>query len=110
MNINIGTKYLMNGKAVEALAYNKEKEVLLVKETDDNLMFVLGQFDVKDSNIISTNRVSYTITETEMLNCVESYDVYNNATKEMVVKAIRKTYYQIPTYLAEVVAEWYMRQ
>ena len=112
MNIEIGKKYLVNGEYVEVLAYNKEKEVLLVKETDGNLMFILGNFDVKDSTIICSNRMSYTVTETEMLNCINSYladdEMNKTFTADAVVKAVRNTYYQMPTYIAEVVAEWYM--
>jgi hypothetical protein len=113
MNIEIGKKYFMNGESVETLAYNTDKEVLMVKETDGNLMFVLGNFNVKDSNIISSDRMSYTITEKEMLDCINYYlsnnDMGGAVTAEVVVKAVRNKYYQIPTYLAEVVAEWYMK-
>lgn len=114
MNIEIGKKYLVNGEYVEALAYNEGKEVVMVKETDGNLMFVLGSFDIKDNKIISNNRMSYTVTETEILDCINSYLTDNGidspTTIDMVVKAVRNTYYQIPTYIAEVIAEWYMRQ
>ena len=113
MNIEIGTRYFINNERVMALAYNQDKEVLMVKETDGNLMFVLGKFNVKDSKIISSNRMSYAVTETEMLDCINSYiaDNYmdNAVTVDTVVKAVKNKYYQIPTYLAEVVAEWYMR-
>ena len=113
MNIEIGANYLINGVNVEALVYNQSKEVLMVKETDGNLMFILGQFNVKDSTILCKDIMSYTITDTEVLNCINSYlancDKDSEFTAETVVKAIRNTYYQIPTYIAEVVAEWYMR-
>jgi homogentisate 1,2-dioxygenase len=112
MNIEVGKKYTMNNETVEVLAYNQDKEVLLVKETDGNLMFVLGSFDVKDSNIYSKHRMGYTVTEKEVLDCINSYIVDNNVeavTDEVVVKAVRGTFYKIPTQLAEVIAEWYMR-
>lgn len=113
MNIEIGKRYFMNGERVEALVCNEGKEVLLVKETDGNLMFILGSFNVKDGNIISSNRMSYTVTETEMLDCINSYLADNNSdsvvTADAVVKAVRNKYYTIPAYLAEVVAEWYMQ-
>lgn len=113
MNIEIGKKYLLNGENVEVLACNKDKEVAMVKEADGNLMFILGNFDVKDSTIICNNRISYTVTETEMLDCINSYladgEMDKTFTADAVVKAIRNTYYQMPTYIAEVVAEWYMR-
>ena len=113
MNIEIGKKYLINGESVEALVCNTDKEVLMVKEADGNLMFVVGSFNVKDGNITNNNRLSYTVTETEMLDCINSYladdDMDNTVTVDAVVKAVRNTYYQIPTYLAEIIAEWYMR-
>lgn len=113
MNIEIGKRYFLNNERVMALAYNEDKEVLMVKETDGNLMFVLGNFNVKDGNIISSDRMSYTVTETEMLKCINSYladgDIDSVITVDAVVKAVRNTYYQIPTYVAEVIAEWYMR-
>ena len=113
MNIEIGTKYLINGESVEVLACNQDKEVLMVKEADGNLLFVLGQFNVKDSTIICKDIMSYTITDTEVLNCINSYladgDMDDVITAEVVVKAVRNTYYQIPTCLAEVVAEWYVK-
>lgn len=113
MNIEIGKKYFINGESVEVLVCNTDKEVLMVKETDGNLMFVVGGFNVKDNNITNNNRLSYTVTETEMLDCINSYiaDNYmdNAVTVDTVVKAVKNKYYQIPTYLAEVVAEWYMR-
>ena len=113
MNIEIGKRYFVNGESVEVLVFNANKEVLMVKEADGNLMFVVGSFNVKDDNITNNNRLSYTVTETEMLDCINSYLADNNmnstVTVDAVVKAVRNTYYQIPTYLAEVIAEWYMR-
>ena len=113
MNIEIGKRYFINGESVEVLVCNTDKEVLMVKETDGNLMFVMGSFNVKDSKIISSNRMSYTVTETEMLDRINSYladgDMDSTVTVDAVVKAVRNTYYQIPTYVAEVIAEWYMR-
>ena len=113
MNIEIGKKYFINGESVEVLVCNTDKEVLMIKESDGNLMFVVGSFNVKDGNITNNNRLSYTVTETEMLDCINSYladgDMDSTVTVDAVVKAVRNKYYQIPTYLAEVVAEWYMR-
>ena len=114
MNIEIGKKYLVNGEYVEVLAHNEGKEVMMVKEADGNLMFILGNFDVKDSTIICSNRMSYTVTEKEMLDCINYYFADSNMDNtspvdSIIVKAIRNTYYQMPTYIAEVVAEWYMR-
>ena len=113
MNIEIGKRYFVNGESVEVLVFNANKEVLMVKEADGNLMFVVGSFNVKDDNITNNNRLSYTVTETEMLDCINSYLADNNmnstVTVDAVVKAVRNTYDQIPTYLAEVIAEWYMR-
>ena len=111
MNIEIGKRYFVNKEMVVTLAYNQEKEVLLVKETDGNLLFILGEFAVNNSNIISINRMSYTVTEAEMLDCINTYITNNNVetTMETVANAVRNTYYQIPRYLAEVVAEWYMK-
>ena len=112
MNIEIGKTYVMNNEAVEVLAYNEKNEILLVKENDENLVFILGDFNVKDGVIFSNNRVNYTVTATEILNCINKYVANGDAKStiaEVIVKAIRNTYYKIPTQLAEVVAEWYMR-
>jgi hypothetical protein len=118
MNIEIGKKYVINKTSVEVLAYNSDNEVLLVKETDGNLVFVLGNFIVKDSNIISTNQISYTVNETEMSECIKDYlkdnlknygeAILNTELKSLIVKGIQQKYYKIYTQLAEVVAEWYM--
>lgn len=111
MNIEIGKKYLIDGETVEALAYNENKEALLVKEVDGNLVFVLGKFIIKNDDIICHNRMGFTVSDIEMLDYINTYfsdNVDTAVTKENVVKAIRNTYYKIPTYLAELVADWYI--
>lgn len=111
MSIEIGKKYFIDGETVEALAYNENKEALLVKEIDGNLVFVLGKFIIKDDDIVCHNRMGFAVNDVEMIDCIDSYFSDNGdtvITKEKVVDAIRNTYYKIPTYLAELIADWYM--
>jgi hypothetical protein len=110
--IEIGKKYFMHDTTVVALAYLPENGVLMVKETDGNLFFVLDEFTVVNEKLISKNAMSFTVTEKEMLDCINSYITANSVekvTKDIVVTAIRNTYYKIPTKIAEVVAEWYLK-
>ena len=110
--IEIGKRYVLHDTEVVALAYIPENEVLMVKEPDGNLFFVLDNFVVAGDKIITKNTMSFTVTEKEMLNCINSYIAENTVekiTKEIVVTAIRDTHYKIPTKIAEVIAEWYLR-
>lgn len=112
MNIKLGKRYLLNDVKVVALAYNIENGVLMVKETDGNLIFVLGNFTVDDDKLIVKNTTSFTVTDSKMLDCINSYLTENNTEKittSIIVTAIRNTYYKIPTRIAEVIAEWYIR-
>ena len=111
--IEMNKKYCMHNSEVVALAYLPENEVLMVKEPDGNLFFVLDDFVVVGNKITTKNTVSFTVTENEITNCINSYLSTNNittATNDIIVTAIRNTYYKIPTQIAEVVAEWFMRQ
>ena len=110
--IEIGKRYFLHDTRVVALAYLPENEVLMVKETDGNLFFILDDFIVEDGKLIAKNTMSFTVTEREMLDCIGNYIIENNVekvTKDIVVTAIRNTYYKIPTKIAEVIAEWYIR-
>lgn len=110
--IEVGKKYVLHDTEVVVLAYLPENEVLMVKETDGNLFFILDDFVVTSGKIITKNTMSFTVTEKEMLDCIKSYltdNAVENATKDIVVIAIRNTHYKIPTKIAEVIAEWYLR-
>jgi len=110
--IEVGKKYFMHDTRVVALAYIPENEVLMVKETDGNLFFILDDFVVANGKLITKNSMSFTVTEKEMLNCINTYlaeSTVEEVTKDIVVTAIRNTYYKIPTKIAEVVAEWYIK-
>ena len=110
--IEIGKKYFLHDTRVVALAYIPENGVLMVKETDGNLFFILDDFAVTDGKLMAKNTMSFTVTEKEMLDCINKYIAENNiekTNKDIVVTAIRNTYYKIPTKIAEVVAEWYLR-
>jgi hypothetical protein len=83
----------------------------MVKEPDRNLLFILGNFTVNNDELIVRNTTSFTVTENEMLDCINGYLVENDTekvTKDIIVTAIRNTYYKIPTRIAEVIAEWYI--
>ena len=110
--IEVGKRYCLHDTRVVALAYIPENEVLMVKEPDGNLFFILDDFVATDSKIIAKNSISFTVTEKEMINCIGDYIVGNKvekATKDIIVTAIRNTYYKIPTKIAEVIAEWYIK-
>ena len=111
--IEIGKKYILHDTEVVALAHLPENEVLMVKEPDGNLFFVLDDFVVLTDKIASKNSMSFTVTEKEVLDCINSYIAENTiekVTRDIVVTAIRNTYYKIPTKIAEVIAEWYLKQ
>ena len=111
--IEIGKKYILHDTEVVALAHLSENEVLMVKEPDGNLFFVLDDFVVTNDKIISKNSMSFTVTEKEVLDCINNYIAESNittATNDIIVTAIRNTYYKIPTKIAEVIAEWYLKQ
>lgn len=110
--IEIGKEYFMHDTTVVALAYLPENEVLMVKEPDGNLFFILDDFIVMNDKIIAKNSISFTVTENEIIDCINSYITQNDVekvTKDIVITAIRNTYYKIPTKIAEVVAEWYLK-
>lgn len=110
--IEVGKKYILHDTEVVALAYLPENEVLMVKETDGNLFFVLDDFVAINDKIITKNTMSFTVTEREMLDCIISYikeNTIEKATRDIVVTAIRNTYYKIPTKIAEVIAEWFLK-
>ena len=111
MNIEIGSKWSVDNETVEVLAC--KDEVIMVKENDGNLVFILGGLTSNKNGfgVVSHNKMSYTVTDTEMLNCINTYfaDSEELVSAETVVKAVRNTYYKIPTKIAEVIAEWYMR-
>jgi hypothetical protein len=112
MNVEIGSKYIVNGMECEVLTCNKEKEILFLKEQDGTLAFVLGTFKVTNGNeIIANNKTSFTVSEAEMLESIEvgEGNYKKPIAKESIVSIVQNKYHQIPTTLAEEIAEWYMK-
>lgn len=110
--IEVGKRYTLHDTRVVVLSYLPENEVAMVKEPDGNLFFILDGFVITNDKIIAKNSISFTVTEKEMINCIGDYIVANKiekVTKDIIVTAIRNTYYKIPTKIAEVVAEWYIK-
>lgn len=112
MNVVIGNKYVVGETECEVLGYNKEKEILFLKEQDGILAFVLGTFNVADGNkIIANSKMSFTVSESEMLEIINL--AFANGEKSIneanVVSAIRNKYYRIPSAIAFEIAKWYLR-
>ena len=107
--LKFGKKYFVNNIKCEPLYYSKDKEVLMLREYDGNLSFIFGDFKVQNDKIVCTNKVSYTISEKEMLDCINSNLAEDKSvvTVERVVNAIQNKYYKIPTTIARVIAEYY---
>ena len=107
--LNFNRKYLINGIECQPLFYDKDKEIFMLKEDDGNLSFILGDFKVKGDKIICRSKISYTVSEKEMLDCINSSLAEDKSvvTVEMVVNAIQSKYNKIPTTIAEVIADWY---
>ena len=107
--IKIGRKYFMNGTEVEALAYKTENEVLMVRDNEGYLDFIVGDFKTVDDNLVTRNTVGYMVTDKEMLDYINNdISKIKAHSKDDVIKAIRNKYYKIPRKIAEVVAEWYL--
>ena len=107
--IKIGRKYFMNGTEVETLAYKTENEVLMVRDNEGYLDFIVGDFKTVDDNLVTRNTVGYMVTDKEMLDCINNdISKIKSHSKDDVIKAIRNKYYKIPSKVAEVVAEWYL--
>ena len=113
--IEIGTSYRIGDVDCVAKAYNKEKEVLLVKESDGGMTFVLGDFFVKDNEINYKMAQNYAVKDfefvgqihNEMANVVVADDYPKANLIKDITNALKKKYFKIPSYLLEVVAEWY---
>lgn len=107
--IKIGRKYELNGVECKALATNNNGNVVLVRENDGHLAFVIGDFQIKQHNILATEVMGFSISDTEMRDYLnERCAIAEPIDSTDVAKIIRKRYYKIPTCLAEVVASWYM--
>ena len=106
--IKIGRKYELNGVECEVLAKNNNGNVVLVKENDGHLTFIIGDFKVKQNSILATEVMGFAISDTEMRDYLNEYRVVEPLNSTDIAKIIRKRYYKIPTCLAEVVANWYM--
>lgn len=116
-NIEIGRKYHIGDIECEAVVYNKDKEVLMLREQDGNISFVLGDFVVKGNEIDYKTIRSYMVKNNEFIDCINkgmAGAVVSSITVANVIKDITEVlhdkYYKIPSYLLEVVAEWYCTQ
>lgn len=113
--IVIGMSYRIGDVECVAKAYNKEKEVLLVRESDGGMTFILGDFFVKDDEINYKMAQNYTVKDVEFVEQIrnEMADVVvtDDYPKANLIKditnALKKKYFKIPSYLLEVVAEAY---
>ena len=104
-------KYFVNGVECQPLIYNKDKGVLMLKDNNGTFSFIISDFRIKENTIICTNQISYTVKDYEIEECIKAYlDKHKNTvgTINGIASAIREKYYKIPTYLAEVIAEWSM--
>ena len=113
--IKIGNQYYNaeeNDIKYEILFYDKKKKVLMVKDTQDNIVnFIIGKFKVKDNRLDYDTSMSYTVSDKEFLDCINTYFAQNkdiSVSQDLVATAIRRKYYKIPLHLATVVADWYM--
>ena len=107
--LEFGKKYLIGNIECELLYYDRAKEILMLKENDGILSFIVEDFKVKGDKIICRSKISYTVSEKEMLDCINSSLAEDKSvfTVEMVVNAIQSKYNKIPTTIAEVIAGWY---
>jgi hypothetical protein len=118
--LDFAKKYFVNTVECKPMFYNKEKEVLMVREDDGNLMFIIGRFKVDNNTIVCANSIGYTVSETELIDCIKNYlknklleetaekIISNNTLKSYIINGVQYKYYKIPTHIAEVIAEWYM--
>ena len=109
--IKSGKNYLIDGVECIALIDNGEN-ISLVKDKNDILVFLLGDYEVNDeNNIVKTqNKISYSITKKDMFNYIDSR-VKNDETllqKERIASIIREKFYKIPTVFARIIAELYL--
>lgn len=109
--IKSGKNYLIDGVECIALIDNGEN-ISLVKDKNDILVFLLGDYEVnEDNNIVKTqNKISYSITKKDMFNYIDSR-VKNDKTllqKERIASIIREKCYKIPTVFARIIAELYL--
>ena len=97
----------------ETLFLDRVKNVLMVKDIKDNIVsFILGNCKVKHNNLAYDNIMTFSLTDTELVNCINECMVrLNKATigKGDIIRGIRDKYYKIPSHLAEVIAEWYLQ-
>lgn len=113
--IEIGMSYRIGDVDCVAKVYNKDKEVLLVRESDGGMTFVLGDFIVKDGEICYKMAQNYSVKDVDFVNQIRTemagVIVANDYPMENLIKdiagALKKKYFKIPSYLLEVVAEAY---
>ena len=113
--IEIGMSYRIGDVDCVAEVYNKEKEVLLVRESDGGMTFVLGDFIVKDGEIRYKMAQNYSVKDvdfvnqirTEMAGVIVANDYPMKNLIKDIAEALKKKYFKIPSYLLEVVAEAY---
>ena len=110
MIFNRAEKCMLNGVECEILAANNNGDTLLIAENDGNLVFAVGSPNIENNNIIASRVIGFTVTEKEMTDyihacCTEDIQPFDISD---ITKVIRKKYYKIPTYLAELIAYWYV--
>ena len=112
--IEIGKKYFIGRTEYEILYYDEEQKIILTKDEGDNLIFIFlsENYKIKDGCIIAKgNKMSFTITESEMLECINTYfslRTDEEVAEESIISAIRNKHYKISTPLAKIIAKWYM--
>ena len=115
--IEIGKIYYIGDVLCVAEVYNEAKEVLMVRDSNGNITFILGDFRIDKSNIIYSMEQTYSVKDIDFIRQIEAemgavviaedYPINNLITD--IAKALHKKYIKIPTYLLEVVAEWYCK-
>lgn len=108
--IKVGRKYTLNGVECEALTISNDGDVALVRENDGNLAFVIGGSKGKNNNIVAAEVIGFTVSDTEMVEYLNTHciNLTGSLDSSVIAQIIRNKYYKIPTYLAEVIAIWYM--
>lgn len=107
--IEIGKEYCVNDIECKAVAYNKEKKVLVLKEKDGNIIFISNGFVVKDKNIICNRTYSYMVTDKEFFDCINTNlkTFKGIPTQKDMINILRSRYYKIPSVLLEAIVSWY---
>ena len=107
--IEIGKEYCVNGVECKAVAHNKEKKVLALKEKDGNIVFISDGFVVRDKDIICNRTYSYTVTDKEFFSSInDGLKTFNGTpTQKDMRDILRSKYYKIPSILLETIVDLY---